>query len=617
MRKKNLLLLILILTACTPLPPSSPALPHQEKSLTVCMSEEPDSLYRWGTDSIAAEHVLQTIYDGLDNGMDQINYSYQPVILEKIPGFANGDVVINKIAVQEGDTIIDAGGYPVKLTRGLPIRPAGCRSFDCAVEFDGTPVEMDQMVVTFRLKESLTWSDGVPLTADDSVYSFELKAGPDTPGTETVNYTARYEALDEHTVVWTGLPGRLNSAFYANFYLPMPRHLWEKELGYKAHDLLSAEESTRKPIGWGPFVIKEWIPGDHITVEKNPLYFRAGEGLPRLDRIVFRFVKDPQTVIADLLSGKCDIATRDIALEEQSPQLLELEKDKSLTPLFVTSTSWEHLDFGIVPVSTYNRPNFFGDLRVRQAVAHCLNRQEAVDTFLYRKSIVPSSYVPPEHPLYAGDDLTYYEYDPIKSKSLLAQVGWIDADNDGILEAHNVTGIPDGTRFEVKWQSTATPLRLEYTELFQKQLAECGIKANLEMLSPNQLFADGPEGPLFGRRFDLSSFAWLTGIEPVCETYLTAAIPNKETGWGGQNDTGFSNAQYDVACNRARLAWPGSEDYLQGHQDAQKIFSEQLPALPLFRRLRIAACRPEISGLILDPAENSELWNVENFDINR
>jgi peptide/nickel transport system substrate-binding protein len=477
---------------------------------------------------------------------------------------------------------------------------------------------MDQMVVTFSILEGVQWSDGTPLTADDSVYGFELNADPDTPVSRFgVERSASYEATDDMTTVWTGLPGFIDSTFFLNFWHPFPRHLWQEELGYSAADLLEAEESSRMPMGWGAFVMTEWVPGDHITVEKNPAYFRADEGLPYVDTIIFRFVPDSNAAVAQLISGECDIATQDASLDDQAELLLKLEQEGQLTPIFMTGTVWEHVDFGINVVDDYDRPDFFEDVRMRRAVAHCLDRQSVVDTILYGRSIVIHSYIPPEHPLYAGDRLVEYEFDPEAGMALLEEVGWVDEDGDGVREASGVEGIPDGTPLEFKWQSTTASMRVQYMQIYQQNLAECGFQVNLENLPAGEYFADGPDGPLFGRRFDLGSFAWLTGVEPPCDLYISELIPTEEKGWAGQNNPGFMNEEYDAACNRAIQALPGSEDYVEGHKESQRIFSEQLPVVPLFLRLKLAATRPEVMGFIMDPTENSEMWNIEAFDIER
>jgi len=158
---------------------------------------------------------------------------------------------------------------------------------------------------------------------------------------------------------------------------------------------------------------------------------------------------------------------------------------------------------------------------------------------------------------------------------------------------------------------------VQYMQIFQQNLADCGIKVNLENLPAGEYFADGPDGPLFGRHFDLGSFAWLTGVEPPCDLYLglDTNIPSEENGWGGQNDPGFMNDEFNAACLRAITALPGTEDYIEGHKESQRIFSEQLPVVPLFLRLKLAATRPEVKGFIMDPTANSEMWNIEAFDL--
>jgi peptide/nickel transport system substrate-binding protein len=596
--------------------PDAPAGP---KTLVVCQGQEPDTLYPYGGDMLAASHIQHAVYDGEGGGgaMDTRTYAYQPTILKKLPSLDDGDALINAVTVQAGDMVVDDAGDALELAEGAMVRPAGCMSADCAVEFTGDPVEMDQMVVTFELIEGITWSNGDPLTADDSVYGFELNADPDTPTSRFgVERTAAYEATNDTVAVWTGLPGFIDSTYFTNFWHPFPRKVWQDELGYSAADLLEAEESSRMPMGWGAFIITEWVAGDHITVEKNPNYFRTDEGLPYLDTVIYRFVSDSNAAVAQLISGECDIATQDSSLEDQAELLLKLEQEGIVKPVFVTGTVWEHVDFGINPVDDYDRPDFFEDVRVRQAVAMCLDRQSVVDTVLYGRSIVIDTYIPPAHPLYA-DGLTVWPHDVEAGIALLEEVGWVDSDGDGVREASGVEGIADGTLLEFKWQSTTAAMRIQYMQIYQQNLAECGFKVNLENLPASEYFADGPEGPLFGRRFDLGSFAWLTGVEPPCDLYRGFAtdIPSEENGWAGQNNPGFMNEEFDVACNGAVTALPGSETYIEGHMESQRIFSEQLPVVPLFLRIKLAATRPEVKGFVMDPTENSEMWNIETLDL--
>ncbi len=142
----------------------------------------------------------------------------------------------------------------------------------------------------------------------------------------------------------------------------------------------------------------------------------------------------------------------------------------------------------------------------------------------------------------------------------------------------------------------------------------------------SEWFADGPDGKLFGRKYDLGQFAWLTGVQPACDLFITSQIPGDPTltnedgtatypsGWGGQNNSGYSNPEYDAACLGAIQSLPGQESYDANHLLAQQIFSEELPIVPLYLRLKLAATRPDMCNFFMDPTANSEMWNIEEFD---
>ena len=225
----------------------------------------------------AANQVQQAVYDG---PIDSRTFDYQPVILEKLPSLADGDAILETVTVETGDLVVNDAGNPVTLEEGVLVQPAGCHDTECAIAYDGTSVEMEQMVVMFKLFEGILWSDGEPLTSYDSIYSFDVNADPDTPATKyTIDRTASYDAPDDFTVVWRGLPGYRDSQYQINFWTPLPEHVWGD---YTALELLEAEESSRMPLGWGAYVMDEWVAGDHITLHKNDLYWRADEGLPHI-----------------------------------------------------------------------------------------------------------------------------------------------------------------------------------------------------------------------------------------------------------------------------------------------------------------------------------------------
>ena len=610
-----------------------PAQPAGPRTLVICQGQEPDTLYPYKGAMLAKSDVLEAVQDG---PIDNRSFDYQAVILEKLPNLADGDAVLNSVTVKEGDSVVDADQNVVTLENGTKILPSGQTE---PVEYSGGDVQLDQLVVTFKLKSGLTWSDGTPLTAADSVYAFNLLSDPDTDQPKfTIERTASYEATDDVTTVWTGLPGFKDSTYFINFFGPAPEHVWGQ---FTAAELNTAEESSRAPLGWGAYVIDQWTQGDNITLHKNENYFRADEGLPKFDNVVYRFVgENSNAAIASVLSGECDIIDQTVGLDDQSELLLELQASNQINATFVTGTVWEHVDFGIQNIAYddgyqqgTDRPDFFSDVRTRQAFLMCMDRQSVVDTAQFGQSIVIDTYLPPQHPLF-NKDAKHYDFDPEAANALFDEIGWKDDDNDPTTPrvAQGVAGVPDGTKLSVKYETTDASLRQQVTQILQQSMAQCGIDAQLNYYPADQWFADGPDGVLFGRRFDLGEFAWLTGVQPPCDLYKTDGVPGPQDGtwisimhpddgplpfpfgWGGQNEAGYSNPDYDTACNNALTALPGQPAYQENHLLAQKIFAEDLPVAPLFLRLKLAATRPDMCNFIMDPTANSEFWNIEEFD---
>jgi len=590
--------------------PLAPVIPRE---ITVCQAEEPNTLFIYGGPSRAARNVLEAIYDG---PVDVRGYQFYPVILERLPTVANGDVAVEKVSVAAGSKVVNASGVVVDLVSGTVVVDADSNE----VEFDGEPVTLAQMVVTFTLRADLTWADGQSVTADDSLFSYELAGKVDNPVWERmVGYTEDYGVVDNHTIVWKGVPGYHETFYLLNFYQPLPRHAWGTT---DADRLLSAEVAQRKPLGWGAFIVEEWVDGEYLTLVRNPHYFRAAEGLPYLDRIIFRAVPDLQQALNDLLEGKCDLITQDV-IERRVIEngdlvpLLEAADAGKVQLIQGPSNEWEHLDFGITPATWVRRPDFFGDVRVRHAIAMCTHRERiAGEAVPYGEATVASSYVAKEHPLYAGDELYLWDYSPSEALTLLDEVGWRDEDGDGIREAHGVPGIRNGTPFSVTLVTNEGNLAHKRTaRILQENFSACGIGLSVEYVPDWEFFADGPSGPVFGRQFDLALFSWLNDFQAQCGLYLSQEIPSSENLWSTTNNPGYSSSEYDEACKAALNALYGTSEHEYYHKEAQRIFSYDLPVLPLYFVPQLVAVRPGVGGVQLDPSQHLELWNVEAFDV--
>ncbi len=589
--------------------------PAEPKDLIVCMAQEPDTLYPYGGSMLAATAVQVAIFE---TNVTTFSYDYQALGIEKLPSLEDGDAVVSPVEVNEGDLVLDASGNPVTLAAGVSV----INSAGEVVEFDGTPITMDQISVDFTLQPRV-WSDGTPVTAADSVYSYEVNRDPDTPATKFVaERTASYEATGELGLKWTGIPGYLDPTYFTNVWPPFPQHIWGQ---FSASELLEAEEVARLPVGDGAFRIVEWVAGDSIVLEPNPFYYRQDEGLPYLDSVTYKFIPDTNQLIAQLISGACDIGTQDGLSASDAPFLIEAENNGLLTPYFQTGTVFEHIDFGINSYADFGddqgRPDWFEDARVRQAMTMCTDRQGMVDNILFGRSEVIHSYIPSVHPLYPEDGLTEWPFDVEAANALLDEVGFIDSDGDGIREYYTDRGTSwEGEPFVIDLgTTTGNDMRQQMTQIFKENMLACGIDVTLYYVPSSEWFADGPDGPLFGRRYDLGEFAWVSAVQPSCNLYLTSQISGPEEegfgGWGASNNTGWSNEAFDLACNTALSSLPGTPEYEENHKEAQRIFSQEVPVIPAFLRLIVAAARPNVVGFGVDPTGGTEMQNIYQFDL--
>ena len=581
-------------------------------TLTICMGTEPVSLMPYLDGSEAARMVQALLYAA---PVDIVGYATRPGILDEVPSLEDGSAVVTLLRVLPGDRVLNDAGEVVTLTQGTRIRPAGCRTSTCAVTFDVSDVEMDQMRVVFRLHTGLAWEDGSPVQAADSLYSLELAralASPElqgvAPGEALELRTESYLALDSQTVVWTGVPGYLPQSYQTLFWLPMPSAAWRATA---LADLFLRENVVHTPMGYGSYGHVEWDGSSAIRLYRSETYAAATGVRPFFDAVAFRFVDpgDPAGALDALAGGTCDILTSDIDLEAVFPEMLALQSAGSLRILAQPGVSWEHLTFN-ANVSP-SRPPLFADVRTRQAVAHCVDREQLVSELTHGMGTLMETYVPPDAPLYASD-VQGYTHDVALGSAMLDEAGWRDEDGDGVREAHGVEGVSEGLPFRLTYVTTGSDRRLRTAQLIAAELSVCGISVDTQVYEPWELFAQNPENVLVGGNFDLAQVALSADLLPQCSTYASWAVPALTNGWSGLNVGRFSSPGYDEACAVASTALPGEVEFVDAHHEAQRIFAEELPALPLYRTVSFLAARPDLTGVTPD-ALSVVTWNVERM----
>ena len=579
--------------------------PDSPKQLTVCQITEPKSLYWYdnppfGPLALAKENVSHALYENLYTTRA---YAFQPQGLVSLPSLETGDAEIIEVTVNRCDTVMDSQGRLVTIANGTRLRNFAGEE----LIFSGEPVILPQMVVRFTF-QPLVWSDGQPVTAQDSVFSYKVARDPSTPGSKTqTGRTASYMAVAERMVEWRGVAGWLDPLYFTNVWMPLPAH---QLAGLAAAELLTTPQTTHFPLSSGPFVVQEWVQGHHIALARNPYYYRQNEGLPRLDGLTIRFVTNQDQLIALLLAGECHIATQDGLSLAQATLLHNAQSQGFLTVYSQTTAVFEHLDFGInsEPVYASKRPDWFEDSRVRQAISQCLDRQAMAEVILYGTGQVSDLFVPPDHPLITAD-VPHWPFDPAAANILLDELGYHDFNGDGIRQ-NPLDNKPFRVNLGIS-RNNATHQQL--ATMLVTNLAQCGIEVNIIIYGASEWFAPG--GPLFGRRFDLAIFPWITPLSTPCHFYTTTAIPGEANDWQGNNEMGWSNTAFDTACQNAHQAFWGSDSFAAATQNTFRLFAQELPSLPLFHYLKLSATLPTVQHFQPDPTQSSEFWNVFEWDI--
>jgi peptide/nickel transport system substrate-binding protein len=263
----------------------------------------------------------------------------------------------------------------------------------------GFEVSADGLVYTFFLRQNVLFHDGRPFTAADVVATFERDRDPKT-GHPNPSYYAqidRIEAPDPFTAVFrmkdvdASFLSLLALGDSVIFPSPIP------------------EDLASRPVGTGPFRFVEWRTGDLLRLERFPGYYRAG--VPHLERVTFRFISDPASALASLLAGDVDLIAR-IPAETA----LAVKDD----PRFKTVAGPQNL-VQLLAMNKARAP--FSNLKVRQAIAHALDRAVIIEGTMFGYGIPIGSHLTPSSPYYV--DLTWlYPYNVDEARRLLADAGY-------------------------------------------------------------------------------------------------------------------------------------------------------------------------------------------------
>jgi peptide/nickel transport system substrate-binding protein len=258
----------------------------------------------------------------------------------------------------------------------------------------------DDRNYTFFLKRGVRFHNGRELRAADVKFVIERAMNPETKHPHPGYYAsiAAIHVKDDYTVTFA-----LKSP-NAAFLLNLARQ------GSVIYPREAVDTLKSAPIGTGPFTLAEWVRGDRIVLARNPDYHV--KGLPRLDRVTYRFIPDPNAALAALKAGDVDASMFGLGPEH----VPELQKDPRFQVIIGETTN-------DVILAMNNAKTPFSDVRVRRAVTHAINKVEIVKGAMFGLGRVLGSNVDPLNP-YFVDLAGAMPHDPAKARKLLAEAGY-------------------------------------------------------------------------------------------------------------------------------------------------------------------------------------------------
>jgi len=367
--------------------------------------------------------------------------------------------------------------------------------------------------IEFWLVRNVTWHDGVPMTAADVKYSIEeieSKISPDTVG--LMNGT-RVDIVDDYTVIvrpklW--IPAAILYMFATTLVCIYPKHILEGQN-------LDTTTFHSNPVGTGPFMFKEWVKGDHITLVRNPNYWR--QSLPYLDSLVITIIPDASAFVSSYQTGAVDLRFRGVPYA-----LYDTLKSMPNTEVYATKMpSYKlHLTFNLRPDHKIT-----ANPLVREAISYAINRSQLANA---GTAGVGGSDQIGGSMLFFGvpnSPDTPYNYDPNKAEQLLDKAGYAKGSS--------------GTRFSLTiTYRRGEPEEGAVVEVLRDQLSKVGIDLKLQMVD----FATLIDMAWNSYNYDvwiLKDYIDSQGIENY--NFYDSQMILKGAGWS--NSAGYSNSAVD------------------------------------------------------------------------
>ncbi|HEX3464781.1 MAG TPA: peptide ABC transporter substrate-binding protein [Candidatus Elarobacter sp.] len=449
-------------------------------------------------------------------------------------------------------------------------------------------ISKDGRTITYHLRKGVQWQDGAPFSAADVVFSWRTVMNPNNNIQTRTGYD-RITAIDTPDD-WTAIV-HLKSAYapFVNSFFTMsstPYVLFPKHLLAQYHDINQIPYNS-KPVGTGPFIVREWRRGQIIRMVANPHYWR---GAPKLKEVQYRAIPDENTLATGVRTHEIDfwynVGSTNYPVVSKIPG----------TRVFLTPFT----QYSLIGFNT-QRP-VMSDVAVRRALAYATDRKRMIDTVTYGVQLLGDG----DQPAFSwahDPNLQSIPFDLAKARATLDAAGW-KLGPDGVrskngLRAHvqiaTTTGGSVGNRLAV---------------LLQSAWREIGIEAEVKPYASSIMFANYQSGGILqGGKFDVEFSSWINGVDPDDDTLFACdQIPPN-----GQNQFRFCNKDLDA---QEKIALTSNDQAVRkkAYARIQEILVDQVPMLTMWFARRFDVVNDDFKGY--KPAHAVvTFWNTWEYEI--
>ena len=427
-------------------------------------------------------------------------------------------------------------------------------------------ISADGRTITLPLRRGVKWHDGKDFTSADVKYTLEEVIKKYHPrGRSLLATLDTVDTPDAHTAILRfNKPALYIPSTLTYIDMPiMPKHI------YDGTDPRT-NPASNAPIGTGPFKFVQWNKGISITLDRNNEYWDTGK--PYLDKMVVRFIPDPATRAVALESGEADIAGANPI------PLTDVARFRTLKNIEVRTDGYEA--FGSIMNFEFNtRVPQFDDLRVRQALAHAINRQFVVEHIWGGLGSPATSNVPKVHGEFFAPDAPHYDYDKAAAERLLDEAGFKRGANR--------------VRFRITHDTLPLDENYRRLALYLKQaFSEIGVEVDVR----SQDLAGWLKRVYTDNDYQTSSYIISGMTDPTIGLQRLYWSKNIIKGAPYSNGSGYTNAKVDELLLGAQFS-PDPAERVKMWREFQQITMRELPIIPIMNVNYVTVINKRVKGI--------------------